>query len=116
MSSEKTILPSLRNTEWKTLKKETNKINHILPHKPTNNITELNELIYAGAKLVCVKVGIPSKSTMKQSKPGWEIRPEKKIKKKKLRKRGRIIRKRGAEISGKKEHATQEKYQYNMRE
>ena len=31
MNSEKTILPSLRNIEWKTLKIETNKINHILP-------------------------------------------------------------------------------------
>ena len=53
MNSEKTILPSLRNIEWKTLKIETNKINHILPYIPTNNITELNELIYARAKLVC---------------------------------------------------------------
>ena len=50
MSSEKTILPSLRNIEWKTLKIETNKINHILPYIPTNNNTDLNELIYAGAK------------------------------------------------------------------
>ena len=80
MSSEKTILPSLRNIEWKTLKIETNKINHILPYISTNNITELNELIYAGAKLVCEKIGIPTKSTKKQSKPGWEIRLETQIK------------------------------------
>ena len=33
-----------------TLKK-TNKINHILPYIPTNNITELIELIYAGAEI-----------------------------------------------------------------
>ena len=81
MSSEKTILPSLRNIEWKTLKTETNKINHILPYIPTNNITELNELIYAGAKLVCENIGIPSKSTKKQQEPGWEIRMESQIKK-----------------------------------
>ena len=31
MNSEKTILPSLRNIEWKTLKIEMNKINHIQP-------------------------------------------------------------------------------------
>ena len=80
MSSEKTTLTSLRNIEWKTLKIETNKINHILPDILTNNITELNELIYAGAKLVCEKVGIPSKSTKKLSKPGWEIRLETQIK------------------------------------
>ena len=76
MNSEKTILPSLRNIEWKTLKIETNvpasavhilkietnKIDHILPYIPTNNITDLNELIYAGAKLVCENIGIPQKA------------------------------------------------------
>ena len=97
MNSEKTILPSLRNIEWKTLKIETNKINHILPYTPTNNITELNELIYAGAKLVCENIGIPSKSTKKQQKLGWEIRLKSQIKK--LRKQARMM-KRGAEISG----------------
>ena len=81
MGSEKTILPSLRNIEWKTLKIETNKINHILPYIPMNNITELNELTYAGAKLVCEIIGVPSKRTKKQSKPWWKIRLEKQIKK-----------------------------------
>ena len=38
---------------------ETNKINRVLPYVSTNNITELNELIYAGAKLVSKKIGIP---------------------------------------------------------
>ena len=56
-------------------------MNHILPYIPMNNITELNELIYAGAKLVCKKIGIPSKSTKTQSKPGWKIRLETQIKK-----------------------------------
>ena len=76
MNSEKTIPPSLRNIEWKTLKIETNKINDILPYILTNNITELNELIYAGAKLVCENIGIPSKCAKKQKKMGWEIRLE----------------------------------------
>ena len=61
ISSEKTIIPSLRNIEWKTLKIKTDKINLILPYIPTNNITDLNELIYAGAKLVGEKIWIPSK-------------------------------------------------------
>ena len=65
MCCENTNLPSLRNIEWKTLKIERNKINHILPYIPTNDTTELNELIYAGAKLVCEK----TESTKKQSKP-----------------------------------------------
>ena len=108
MSSEKTILPSLRNIEWRTLKIETEKINQILPYIPTNNITELNELIYAGAKLVCEKIGIPSKSTKKKSKPGWEIRLETQ---KTLRKQARMIKQmRDAEICrNRKEKATREK-------
>ena len=68
MNSEKTILPSLRNIEWKTLKIETNKIDHILPYIPMNNITELNELIYAGAKLVCENIGIPSKKQQQKTR------------------------------------------------
>ena len=91
MSSEKNTLTWLRNIEWKTLKIETKKINHILTYIPTNNITELNKLIYAGAKLVCEKIGIPSKSTKKLSKPGWEIRLETQIKKR--RKQARMMKK-----------------------
>ena len=83
---------------------ETNKINHILFYIPTNNITELNELIYAGEKFVCENIGIPSKRTKKQQKPGWEIKLE--SQKKKKRKQARMM-KRGAEIIwGKKEQTT----------
>ena len=46
-------------------------MNQMLPYISTNNISELNYLIYAGAKLVCEKIGVPSKSTKKQSKPGF---------------------------------------------
>ena len=87
MNCEMTTLPSLRNIEWRTLKIETEKINQILPHIPTNNITELNELIYVGEKLVCEKIGILSRRkvnwdplTKKKSKPGWKIRLETQIK------------------------------------
>ena len=52
MNKEKTTLPSLRNIEWRTVKMDTNKINQVLPYISMNNITELNELIYAGAKLI----------------------------------------------------------------
>ena len=44
---------------------ETNKIHEVLSYISENNINKLNELIYAGAKLVCEKIGIPSKSTKK---------------------------------------------------
>ena len=76
MNSKKTTLPSLRSIELRTVKTETNKINQVIPYTSTNDITELNELIYAGAKLVCEKIGILSKSTKKESKLGWEIRQE----------------------------------------
>ena len=66
MNSEKTTLPSLGNTEWRTVKTETNKINQVLPEISTNNMTELNELICSGEKLVYEKIRIPSISTKKQ--------------------------------------------------
>ena len=40
MGSGKTTLPSLRNTEWKTIKTETNRINQVITYISTNNITE----------------------------------------------------------------------------
>ena len=65
MDSEKTTLPSLRCIEWRKVKTETNKINQLLPYISTNNITELNEVIYARAKLVCEKIETPSKTRRK---------------------------------------------------
>ena len=41
-------------------------------NKSTNNINELNEVIYAGAKFVCEKIGVPSKSTKKKIKTWME--------------------------------------------
>ena len=58
---------------------EMEKINQVLTYILTKNITELNELISAGAKLICEKIGDPLKSTNKKSKPGWEIRLEAQI-------------------------------------
>ena len=65
MNGEKTTLPSLRIIEWRTVKTKTERINQLLTYISPNNITELNELIYAVAKLVCEKIRIPSKSTKK---------------------------------------------------
>ena len=80
LNSEKITLASLRNIEWRIVKAETNKVNQVLTYISTNNITELNELIYAGEKLVCEKIGIPSKNSKEKSKPGWEFRLETQIK------------------------------------
>ena len=55
MSEKKTTLPSLWNQNWRTVKYETKKVNDLLTNISTNDITELNDLIYAEAKLVCEK-------------------------------------------------------------
>ena len=54
-----TTLPSSGNINLQTVNIETNKINILLPQVSTNNITELNKLIYAGAHVVIEKIGIP---------------------------------------------------------
>ena len=63
------------------MKIETEKVNQLLLNILTGNLTELNELIYAGAKLVCDKIGISLRNQKRNIKSGWEIRPEVKVKK-----------------------------------
>ena len=58
MGSKNTTLPSLGNTDLRTIEMETNKINQVLPYITTNNITELNEQIYSRAKLFWEEFGI----------------------------------------------------------
>ena len=109
LNSEMTTLPSLRNIEWRIIKAETNKVNQVLTCISANNITELNEFIYAGAKSVCEKIGIPSKITKEKSKPGWEFRLETQIKN--LQKQLKTIKqkKNAGIIRNRKEKTTQEK-------
>ena len=120
LNSEKATLPSLRNIEWRIVKAETNKVNQVLTYISMNNITELNELIYAGAKLVCEKIGIPSKNTKEKSKPGWEIRLKTQIEN--LRKQLKVIKNnnkttKNAEINrNRKEKTTQEKLTIQVEE
>ena len=52
------------------------KVDDLLTNIPTNDITELNDLIYPGVKLVREKVGDLLKTTERKSKPGWELRLE----------------------------------------
>ena len=63
MSEKKTTLRSLRNIDWKTVEAETGKINELLTHISTNNMTELNKLISAWAKLVWEKKSVFSERT-----------------------------------------------------
>ena len=114
MNIEKITLPS-RNNEWRIGKAETNKVNQVLTYISTNNITELYELIYAGAKLVCEKLAIPSKITKEKSKPEWEFWLKSQIKN--LRKQAKMIKqtKNAGIIRNRKEIQRWKNLQYNLR-
>ena len=58
------------------MKVETEKANKLLPNIPIGNITELNELIYAGVKQVCDKISVPEGKLNINTKSGWEIKLE----------------------------------------
>ena len=59
MSKPKTTLSFLENKDWKRVKLEIEKVNKLLKYIRTDSKTELNELIYAEAKLVNNKIGNP---------------------------------------------------------
>ena len=56
-------------------------MNKLIPNISTDNITKLNELVFAGAKLIGDQIGVSLKNPIRNSKPGWEIRLEWEIKK-----------------------------------
>ena len=62
-----------------------------MTYSSTNNIKELNQLIYAEAKLVCDKISVSPKITNRNSKRGWEIRLETQIRN--LRQRAKMLKK-----------------------
>ena len=94
---------SLRNQDW-TVNSETEKVNNLLTNIPTNDITEWNDLIYTGAKLVCEKIGAPLKTKDRKSKPGRELRIESQIKR--LRLQTRILKRIIKKYSDKTEKST----------
>ena len=59
MTKKKITLQSLRNQDREKVKIETKKVHKLSPTISTSNITELKELIYAGAKLVCDEIRNP---------------------------------------------------------
>ena len=50
ISEKKITLPSPRNHDWRTVKSETEKMNDLLTNILRNDMTELNDSIYVGAK------------------------------------------------------------------
>ena len=81
MKIKKTTLSSLRDQDWKIVNVGTEKVNKLLPNIPAGNITELNELIYAGAKPVCDKISVPLRNKIRNTKSGWKINLEEQLKK-----------------------------------
>ena len=71
--TEKKIISSFGKQYCKKEKIETEKVNKSLANIPTGYITELNELIYAGEKLLCDKIGVPLRNLNRNTKPGCKI-------------------------------------------
>ena len=74
---KKTTFTSLWNQPWRIVKSETEKINDLVTNIPTKNITELNDLINAGAKLDCEKIRVLLKNPNKKSKTRMGIQVRK---------------------------------------
>ena len=59
MNEQDITLPSLMNQDWKKCPVEIKKVNKSLQHIPTENITELNEWISSGPKIISDRIVIP---------------------------------------------------------
>ena len=72
--SEKTQLPSLRKVNAKELKETVEFVNSVIHNVITNSITEMNNLLYAGAYVVAEKLGKMKKneSNKKRKEPWWK--------------------------------------------
>ena len=64
----KTTLLSLKNQYWKKIKEGDEMISKLLTNALPNYITELNELIYAGAKLNKKKFGVSLRNPNRKKK------------------------------------------------
>ena len=74
--SEKTQLPSLRKVNVKELKETVELVNTVIHNVITNSITEMNDLLYAGAYVVAEKLGKRKKKRTdeKRKEPWWKTR------------------------------------------
>ena len=68
VSEQKTTFNPEEMKTGKKVKLVIENVNYVLQHIPTDNITELNELIYAGAKLVSDKIDIPPEEAKQKCK------------------------------------------------
>ena len=88
--TEKWRIPSLKSCNHKKLKEKTKEVEEILGHIHTSSITETNNLLYAGARLVVELMDVqirprksreqvPNKPEWKRNQPPWKRRLEKQI-------------------------------------
>ena len=76
LTSEKTHLPSLRRINAKELKETVELVNNVIHNVITSCITEMNNLLYAGAYVVAEKLGEMknNKSNEKRKEHWWKRR------------------------------------------
>ena len=67
---KKTQIPTFRNQDGQKIKVRNEKVHRLLPNVPMCTIIELIEIIYAGDKLPCDKIGVPQKKPKRNTKPG----------------------------------------------
>ena len=72
-------LPSMRAVGKNKLNIEVQRINKLLQNIQIDDLTKMNELIYAGAVFIAEKFNMFEEKT-KKSKPAWELRLEQQIK------------------------------------
>ena len=81
--SERPRIPSLKTSSQKNLKEKTKEVNDIPRLIHTNNITETNNLVHAGARLAVelMEIRIPQNSQSKQkpNQPPWKRCLEKQL-------------------------------------
>ena len=82
LSDKKESIPSLKKVNFKKLKEEIDLVNGVIENITTENITEVNHLMYAGANVVAERLGKMRKHSKKgeQKEPWWKRRIEKNIK------------------------------------
>ena len=80
LNEERKSLPSMRAVYKSNLNIEVQKVNKLLQNIHIDDVTKMNDLIYANAVFVAEKFNM-FREKAKKSKPTWELRLEQQIKK-----------------------------------
>ena len=76
----KNKLPALRNVPKKKLLEETAKVDKVLRKFKTHNITNTNELFYAGAVVITNGLGVKIDKVAGRKEPMWKRKLQNKVK------------------------------------